>query len=403
MNHESQHYSADYLPQSDTCRWVGQSVGDQEPITVIGEHPYTLEQVTIYSDSGVKINTSRKKMARVHELIPRSIFYLYRDKAEARDGVSVGATGFFVSLQSSPKGIKHIYAVTCRHVIDRKAKVLRLNTPDGEIEALELDWVNHPNGADVSVARIDEPEWKYQLTAIPDRWFIDRDWFTRSSIFLGEEMYMVGRFSGYEGKKKNIPTVRSGILSAYPDPEEPVTFKEYKLPPQEVILVEMRSISGYSGAPVFHTLRSFDVLVDVGTFLKTCYGLEPEPDMVLEVDAPIALVGVDVGNFTTLEKVIDKRFPDQEKNLQAENHSGFSMVIPAWKILETLNRPNLMEERKKLDERHGQSVNIEDGKAVPKLNSLNIGDEEFSRETFEDALKKASQRISEPDKETKET
>jgi hypothetical protein len=68
-------------------------------------------------------------------------------------------------------------------------------------------------------------------------------------LSLGDEIFMPGAFVGRVGHHKNIPVVRIGHIAAMPD--EPV---ENVAPRDGAYLVEIRSLGGFSGSPVFLNL-----------------------------------------------------------------------------------------------------------------------------------------------------
>ncbi len=66
-------------------------------------------------------------------------------------------------------------------------------------------------------------------------------------ISLGDEIATVGLFSRFHGSSRNEPIVRVGSIAAMP--REVVRFDTYGLAP--ALLVELRSVGGLSGSPVF--------------------------------------------------------------------------------------------------------------------------------------------------------
>ena len=63
----------------------------------------------------------------------------------------------------------------------------------------------------------------------------------------GEEVVMLGRFLGYDGTEENKPVARFGNLAMAPT----VPIKHPWGFTQPSFLIECRSVSGYSGSPVF--------------------------------------------------------------------------------------------------------------------------------------------------------
>lgn len=281
--------------------------------------------------------------------LKRSVFYLYRDKESAHKNEAAGGTGFFLFMESTT-GKKSFYAITNRHVIEKGlAPVIRVNTFDGGFDTIPLtiyDWFNHPDGADVAVASIEFDNGLLEFSAVPYSILITKKLIDSSLIMLGEDVFMLGRFTHYAGKLTNIPTARSGIISAFPDSSEPMPVRDMK--PQEAFLIEMRSLSGFSGSPTFHILPIFDFAEALKITMSGIYNIEvPVHQRNYATENYLWLLGIDSGNFPMYENVIEKIDGKEEKtNFKAMNHSGFSIVIPAWKIAETLNRPEFIMDRK---------------------------------------------------------
>jgi hypothetical protein len=76
--------------------------------------------------------------------------------------------------------------------------------------------------------------------------FATDDVIARQWIGLGDEVFVTGLFKGRVGEQRNIPIIRTGIISAMPD--EPIKSGNDEF---NVYLLELRSISGISGSPVF--------------------------------------------------------------------------------------------------------------------------------------------------------
>jgi hypothetical protein len=95
---------------------------------------------------------------------------------------------------------------------------------------------------------------------------------------------------------------------------------------QNLYLVEMRSISGYSGSPVFtlyNYLPPLDIQMRRG---RAAY---------IASDSDAHLLGINCGHSHARGRVFlaDGR---QNDYLYAEAATGLAMVVPAWKITEAL-------------------------------------------------------------------
>jgi hypothetical protein len=175
--------------------------------------------------------------------------YLYPSEAAAEDGARIGGTGFLIGIPvGQDSGESVVAIVTNRHVVAGGNTIARLNTKSGSIALLPLDnadWFDHPDGDDLSICPISLPlgiKNKY----LPIGLFLRKDHIEQWDIGPGDDVFVVGRFVNHEGRLRNIPSLRFGNIAQMP--WEPIMSDGY---PQESFLVECRSISGYSGSPVF--------------------------------------------------------------------------------------------------------------------------------------------------------
>lgn len=103
---------------------------------------------------------------------------------------------------------------------------------------------------------------------------------------------------------------------------------------QESFLVEARSLAGYSGSPVF-VYKSAGMDSDTG---------EVKP----YVSASVFLLGVDWCHLHRWEPVLEA---DRQTRVQppqwVKRNAGMAGVIPAWKIAELLNDPEVLGVRRK--------------------------------------------------------
>ncbi len=372
----------------------------EQATAVNGELPYSVEPAVVYTGTGGQVAVLRKKMPIIAETLKAAVFYLYPTEDAARNSERSGGTGFFVFVTSPTTGKKYYYAVTNRHVIEKGlSPVIRVNTFDGKFDTINLtiyDWQYHPNGADVAVAFIeDDGDNQHIYVAMPTTWFVTQEVIQTAGIYLGNDVYMLGRFIHHAGRTFNMPSARSGIISAMPHPSELIPIKDGC--PQEAYLVEMRSLSGYSGSPTFHNLKAAEFIIPFKFFMETIYNIEvPEDTRLRDEGDYVWVLGIDAGNFPIYEDVIEIANGNENKTpYKAINHSGFSVVIPAWKIQETLDRENFVTEREKKDKQseHMEGVARTDSSDAPA----------FTRHSFEEALKQSSQRIASSETETTET
>lgn len=341
-------------------------------------------------------------MPYISDIVVSSVFYLFQDEESALNSEKAGGTGFFVHMKSDD-GNDCIYAVTNRHVIEQaSAFVIRVNTNDGGFDTIPLtlcDWVNHPNGADIAIASVEINHKHHRYSPIPAQFFVSKESVETQDVDIGDEVYMLGRFIHHGGKTFNMPSARSGIISVLPNSKELIPMNpRYNMPDQEAFLVEMRSISGYSGSPVFLHNDVSDFMIKLQSILGRILDKNDKLNELLRNEPHVALAGIDAGNFPMYEDVLDAGDDYKKTPFKAVNHSGFSIVIPAWKIVEALkNCDEFIMQRKELDKK---------SKYKESAVRLDFGEKEessFTETEFENALKKASQKTFSPDSEKKET
>lgn len=360
---------------------------------------------TIHSSQGHPIQVwTSEDLLRSRDTLLKSIFYLYPSIEEAEKGVRAGGTGFFVDvpLDKNPNN-GMIYAVTNDHIIrEGNSPVIRLNTLTGITDTIPLSasqWIPHPNKEeDLAVAQIWLMNPLYKTSHLVLSLLVTPEITEQLDIGVGDEVYMLGRFALHEGLTRNKPVVRSGIISLMPDSDEKIDFMDGR-PAQEAFLVEMRSLSGFSGSPVI-----FDMPIKHRSLMQSERKILPAG---WKLPSGPWVIGVDCGSLRWHEKVyqIERRRGEvfhHKTDLEAQSHSGFSAVIPAWKIHEMLNLKEFIMAREQKDEMIEQTK-----RQSPASRDVLLPDDEDSlvltQEGFEEALRRASRKISSPDEETNET
>ena len=143
------------------------------------------------------------------------------------------------------------------------------------------------------------------------------------------------------------------------------------------MLVEVRSIGGLSGSPVFvrETIQIKGVLTQDG-----------KPAVMGGLGRTLFL-GLMYGHWDIRESELNSAQISHDAKRGV--NLGIGIVVPANKILETINRPELRDMRNRMDE----AVNK---RTVPGMDSARETEPEngmFTREDFEAALKKVSRKI----------
>jgi hypothetical protein len=289
-------------------------------------------------------------MPRIANKVLDSVGFLYRTYDEAKKHAKIGGTCFLVGQQIVLDGVGYNayvpYAVTNRHVVWAKgAPVIRINRRDGnppEIIDKECDqWYPHPEGDDIAVLplfdRVDQAIHKISY-ANTDQ-FITGAFISDNDLGIGDEVFMSGRFINHQGKFHNQAAARFGSISMMPEPILNNGIGKYQLS----YAVEMRSRTGFSGSPVFAYRKPWTVLWPTKT-----------SDF-------IGLLGVNWGY------ILD----DDGEN------TWLNGVVPAWKIIETLEIPELKEYQKVVSETYRTSMQDKNsGGAVPAAASAALATDE---------------------------
>ncbi len=306
-------------------------------------------------------------MPRIRRSILESSVYLYQNRKDAEEGQRYGGSGFLLGVPSygqdevsppslddrlaSPevyaaahaaqprhcKGV-HFYIVTNRHV-SRGTRIVRINTTAGGHRIMDLNsglWVDHPNLDEVSVCPI-PPLSRYtdQHVGIGIEMLLTQEMVAELGVGPGDQTFTVGRFVNHEGVQRNMPSLRFGYLSMMP--LEPIRSKQ----PNDTILnledflIEAYSVAGYSGSPVFLYVPKWELEHSEGNDLKR--------QSVVETIGNIWLLGVNWGH---LPVTLNATTADGVK-LEVCVNAGMQCVAPAWKILEVLNQPELVEQRRR--------------------------------------------------------
>jgi hypothetical protein len=337
-------------------------------------------------------------MPRIENQFLDVVFYLYPSQDAAEVGEAIGGTGFLVFRPSDElAGKGYVYAVTNRHVVrDCASPIVRLNTKEGVKRVLPLTgehWWDHPTD-DLSVAHLGgiNPEI-YQYSVVKTSSFLTEKIIDEEDIGPGDEVFMAGRFVNHEGKQRNLPLLRFGNISMMP--YEPILDdRGYE---QESYLVEVRSLAGFSGSPVFVYIPSFTIRPKDLDKLN-----QGQP--VFTGDTQISMRGpwlLGVHNcdlpFREPVKQLFKLTNGSVETLDTEyvaySNSGQMTVIPSWRLLDFIdNDERFVMARKETDEKFSKQ------KASPmRPRAASDGPNEMTKTDFEDALKKASRKTSEPE------
>jgi hypothetical protein len=267
-------------------------------------------------------------------------------RAEPEDELGdLHATGFFVGQYSEiPEmrkyGAKFCYFVTAKHVAedlqDRPVYFLVNKVGGGvtHVASTMGHWWLHPTDAtaDVAVVQIG-PQANANISTVNVDMFATPENIAKYQIGIGDEVFATGLFTPAPGTARNLPILRHGNIAMMPD-EKIQTELGYA----DVFLVESRSIGGLSGSPVFVRPTINLPIPELECGIKNMLGVAPRS----------LLLGLMHGHWDVRESEMNKAeiVHDRKKGVNL----GIGIVVPAIKILETINRPELAKIRRETDE-----------------------------------------------------
>ena len=327
------------------------------------------------SHGAFRIEGDYDPTVRVPEVVLKSVGFI--GEMTERDSAGVGgdlvATGFFVSTPFRNPVLankRFVYFVTAAHVakdLSDKPIYFLVNKRGGGVTSLDPmgeGWIKHPTdpSADIAVVPLRlNPEADVMTVAEPD--LVRPFDLSDKRVGIGDEVFITGLFTAAPGESRNMPIVRHGNLAMVP--EEQI---QTEMGFADVYLVEARSIGGLSGSPVF--VRTAD------------YRSEG-----LDSTRGIKLLGLMHGHWDIRESEINQ--PSIVHDRQRGVNLGIGIVVPAIKIVETINSPQAAEWRDMV----GKAASR---KSVPGTDiARKSGEEEhpLTQQEFGEALKKASRKI----------
>jgi hypothetical protein len=282
-------------------------------------------------------------MPRIPDVLLESVVYLFADEAGAKAGHGAGGTGFLIDYPGTG-GTRHTYVVSNIHVVRNGCTTLRLNRRKGGAAVTVIvpseTWCDHGDGDDVCVAAIELDQTDWAVKALPWEDFCPTDdRLDELNVGIGDDVLMIGRFVGHTGKQSNEPVARFGNIARMDEGER---VKDGRGLLVDAFLVEMRSLPGYSGSPVF-------VVIGAGSY-RGVYGTDKAAKMMPFYSEAIGLLGIDTGHKPLTHPVLDKQTGDPvEPKMVVQQNSGIAIVAPYYKIENVLE--DFVDQRKEATQR----------------------------------------------------
>jgi hypothetical protein len=172
------------------------------------------------------------------------------------------------------------------------------------------------------------PSLKLDDWEFPLKYALTPALMTKEGIGLGDDVFVAGLFSRRTGHARNIPIVRVGNIAALP--EEPI---ETAMGLQEAYLIELLSIGGLSGSPVFTYL---------GGIRRE--SAQAGAENLHYRSGAIHLLGLVHGHWNAASQDRMDAATDALDGGERVN-MGIAIVVPIIRVLEILNYPGLRTAR----------------------------------------------------------
>jgi hypothetical protein len=241
----------------------------------------------------------------------------------------LGGTGFFIGekvVEDGPEHIRFVYLVTAKHIIDKIKEAspkptmgMRLNVVGGDAVDVDIPiegWLYHPTDTSVDAAIIPVAHLKgLEIVSLPiPEMTLTDERIKQYRIGIGDEVCITGLFYKHYGSKRNSPILRTGNIAMMTGER----IKAKKFGDIDAYLIELRSIGGLSGSPVFvHTQQ--------------------------DTKHTLLWMGLIHGHWEIEEDTIDVANDSSKKPDKEPLNVGIGIVVPANKILEITKREELIK------------------------------------------------------------
>jgi hypothetical protein len=275
---------------------------------------------------------------RVPDEVRKCVVYFAR-KVQGPDNSIVTAyvgTGFFVTYPAEVQGMSFSYLVTAKHVVkalEGHPYVVRANSKTGgviEISGSNAAWISDDQDPLLDVAVIpwlSPPEVDFM--GIPMGIFATEEVVRMHDIGVGSEIFFTGLFEAHPGADKNRPIVRMGNLAMFP--QEIVKTKDWGN--MEAYLVDIRSIGGLSGCPVFVRVPQREIN---GTWTPGAYHF--------------FFLGLMHGHWDiAVGSMLD--YSTDAMGKHSLLNMGVAIVVPSYKVAKVINRRDIAEGREQTNKR----------------------------------------------------
>jgi hypothetical protein len=290
------------------------------------------------------------KLMRLHDDVRHCVVFIGNNDGPSDSPFTAKGTGFLVGHKG------HNYLATVQHIAAGFGDgpfAIRFNTVDGTARNLHVDpyqhglkWYCNNSDPDVDLAVMPfgkgMPLAGFRGCFIPSDILVSEATLQKWPIGIGDICYAVGLFRLLVGRKRNLPIVHTGRIALMPcDERLPVQDWHNPNGPRRHIegyLIELQNLKGLSGSPVFvrPTAEWEGLTLSNGS-----------TEAIAATVRKFFLLGIWQGSW-------DAR-PDEVLAVDRGNEIrvpvGMGTVVPATKLIELLELPELQALRAETDAR----------------------------------------------------
>lgn len=286
-------------------------------------------------------------------------------------------TGFFVWHGEGRAA--DAYLVTAGHVargLDGAPIGIRFNTRDNQFRIESIDvptWHYHPDASvDVAIMQFTPPRWA-DCKAFPSIHFATAQKMEQKDFGTGDLVHVVGLFRLLKQTKRSLPVVYTGHIALNPQDEEIPWWDGLDKVTRRTraYLVEAGAISGASGSPVFIRRTIETMVIDPKDATKALRAW---------VHGSVWLLGLWSSSWPGTPDSDLVEAVGLPKDVKVP--IGVGVVVPAERLMETLNLPQLKAQRQK-------NADAEDQSSAPTTDAAPAFDNPRHKEDFTNLLRAA--------------
>lgn len=291
---------------------------------------------------------------RIPEWIPKSVVFVgQRTMKGSSEFLHLGGTAFVISIPWKDENAdkRHLYLVTARHSVvglGGREHELRVNDHRGQWKCIAVPsdcrWWYPAKTSDVAVRPFEVGEAdELDLTPIPIDILLREEEISNYYIGQGDEVTVTGLFTRYPGGSRNMPIVRRGTLALMPEETIPTKIG-HNIEEIDGYLIEVRSTGGLSGSPVF-------VRAPIGLPYQVHTRLGDLRQAKAHIQGDYFLLGLVHGHWNIPPGEMNRvNFRTAQPGEESIN-LGIAVAVPAKRILEALDDPELVTMRAEAEAR----------------------------------------------------